>query len=304
MGMLEGKVAIVTGAGRGLGCSHALLMAQEGAKVVVNDLGSEYDGTSKASSPADSVVEEIKNAGGEAVANYESVVDFQGAKRIIDCAIDNFGKLDILVNNAGFIRPRMSFNMSEEEWDSVVDVHLKGTFNCGRWASVYFREQSKAGKLESGRIINTLSHAGLRGSAGQPNYGAAKAGTASLTMSWARELEKYKVTSNAIIPIARTRMTQMSGLSWAQEAPSGSQFDDKAPDNVSPLVVYLASDKAQDITGRVLAMWEGKLELFEPWKLTKSIDIGRRWTVRDIGERIHELGDLTIPQGVPLSLSE
>ena len=302
MGTLEGKVAIVTGAGRGLGRSHALLMAQEGARVVVNDLGSEYNGTGKASRPADSVVQEIEDAGGKAVANHESVVDFQGAKRIIDCAVDNFGKLDILVNNAGFIRPRMTFNMSEEEWDSVVDVHLKGTFNCGRWAAAYFREQSKEGKLKNGRIINTVSHAALRGSMGQPNYGAAKAGIASLTMTWAGELAKYNVTSNAIIPIARTRMTAMSGQTWAQEAPTEGKFDDKAPENVSPLVVYLASDQAQDITGRVLAMWEGKLELFEPWQLVKSIDIGRKWALKEIHERIRELGDLSRPGGIPLSL--
>jgi len=302
MGILEGKVAIVTGAGRGLGKSHAVAMASEGAKVVVNDLGSGFDGSGKASNFADEAIKEIRDAGGEAIANYESVVDFQGAKRIIDCAIESFGKLDILVNNAGFIRPKMTFNMSEEEWDTVVDVHLKGTFNCGRWASAYFREQSKTGKLANGRIINTASHAALGGSVGQPNYGAAKAGIISLTMTWARELEKYNVTSNAVIPIARTRMTEMSGQAWIKEAPPRGQFDPQSPDNASPLVVYIASDHSQDISGRVLAMWQGKLELFEPWQLAQSIDIGRKWTTEDIDRRIRELGDLSIPKGISISI--
>ncbi len=232
--------------------------------------------------------------GGSAVANFESVTDFDGAKRIIDCAVDNFGKLDILVNNAGFLRDRMTFNMTKEDWQAVVEVHLTGTFNCGRWACAYFREQSKAGKLQSGRIINTVSHAGLIGNPGQANYGAAKAGIAALTMIWAREMERFKVTCNAIAPMARTRLTQMTVR--FPEAPPEGQFDEYAPENVSPLVVYLASDQAQDITGRVLSIRGGKLELFSPWQLAKSIDIGRRWTVKEIAERIHELGDLSMPQ--------
>lgn len=285
-GALEGKVAVVTGAGRGLGRSHALLMAQEGAKIVVNDLGVESDGTGKATRPAEQVVKEIKKAGGEAVANYESVVDFQGAKRIIDCAVDNFGKLDILVNNAGFVRDRILFNMSEEEWDAVIAVHLKGTFDCTRWAASYFREQSKAGKLQSGRIINTSSHSGLIGNLGQGNYGAAKAGIAALTIIWAQELERFKVTCNAIAPMARTRMTETN----LGPAPTGKvQFDEYAPENISPLVAYLASDQAQNLTGRVFSIRGGKLESFQPWQIGKSIDIGRRWTVKEISERINEL---------------
>ena len=297
MGALDGKVAVVTGAGRGLGSCHALLMAQEGAKVVINDVGAELDGSGKATGPADEIVEKIKSAGGEAVVNYESVIDFQGAKRIIDCAIESYGKLDILVNNAGFLRDRMTFKMSEEEWDAVIAVHLKGTFNCGRWACAYFREQSKAGKLESGRIINTTSHAGLLGNAGQGNYGAAKAGIAALTIIWAREMEKYKVTCNAVCPMARTRMTSSTeGLrDMFGEKPAEGQWDEWAPDNVSPLVVYLASDQAQGITGRAIAAGGGKLELFLPWHVGNSIDIGRKWTVKEIGERIGELGDLSMP---------
>jgi NAD(P)-dependent dehydrogenase (short-subunit alcohol dehydrogenase family) len=298
MGILEGKVAIVTGAAHGLGKTHALLLAQEGAKVVVNDLGADVDGGGKASGPADDVIKEIEAAGGAAVANYESVIDFQGAKRIIDCAIDNFGKLDILVNNAGFLRERMTFNMSEEDWDSVVDVHLKGTFNCGRWACSYFREQAKAGKLEGGRIINTVSHAGLSGAPGQPNYSAAKGGIAILTMVWAREMAKYNFTSNALVPIGRTRMTNRSEnlQQMFAKAPEG-EFDKYDPANVSPIVAYLASDQAKDITGRLFSMRGGILEVFIPWQSGGVIDIGRRWTVEEIAKRIHELGDLSAPQG-------
>jgi len=299
MGMLDGKVAVITGAGRGLGKSHALLMAQEGAKIVINDIGSEWDGTGKATGPADDVVKEIKDAGGQAVSNFESVTDFQGAKRIIDCAIDNFGKLDILVNNAGFLRDKMTFNMSQEEWDAVIDVHLTGTFNCGRWACSYFREQGKAGKLQSGRIINTMSHAGLLGNAGQPNYASAKLAIGALTMVWAREMEKYKVTSNAIVPMARTRMTTQttSVAGMFGEAKEG-EFDEMAPENVSPLVAYLGSDHAQNITGRWLSIRGGKLELWLPPQFGKGIDIGRRWTPKEISERIGELGDLGMPAAV------
>ncbi len=296
MGALDGKVAVITGAGRGLGRSHALLMAEEGAKIVVNDLGGEWDGTGQASGPANDVVKEIKDAGGQAAANFESVTDFQGAKKIIDCAIDNFGKLDILVNNAGFLRDKMTFNMTEEEWDAVIAVHLKGTFNCGRWACAYFREQGKAGKLQSGRIINTMSHAGLLGNVGQGNYAAAKLGIGALTMVWAREMEKYNVTCNAVVPMARTRMTvQTPSLSvMFGERPEG-QFDDMAPENVSPLVAYLASDHAQNITGRWLSIRAGKLESWLSPQLSKAIDIGRRWTVKEITERVGELGDLSMP---------
>lgn len=298
MGVLDGKVAIVTGAGRGLGRSHALLLAKEGAKVVINDLGGEADGTGQSKSPADDVVSEIKNAGGEAIANYNSVSDFQTAKGIIDCAIDNFGKLDILVNNAGFLRDRMTFKMSEEEWDGVIAVHLKGTFNCGRWACGYFYEQSKAGNPINGRLINTVSHAGLGGNAGQLNYAAAKGGIASMTMVWGREMAKYNVTSNAIAPMARSRMTlgaQMTAQLMGEKPPEDGSFDTWAPENISPLVVYLASDAAQDITGRVFTVQGGKLQVFQPWTPGNFIDIGKKWTVKELDERIHELGDLSMP---------
>jgi len=295
MGMLEGKVAVITGSGRGLGRHHALLMAQEGAKIVVNDLGVEGDGEGKkVSGPADDVVKEIKDAGGEAVANYESVTDFDGAKRIIDCSVENFGKLDIFVNNAGFLRDRMSFKMSQEDWDSVVDVHLTGTFYCGRWAAAYFRDQSKAGTPVNGRIINTISHAGLIGNAGQANYAAAKAGIASLTLVWARELERYNVTSNAVAPMARTRLTAQDKSGFFAEVEEG-QFDEMAPENISPVVAYLASDKAQDISGHVFSTRGGRLELLENWKQGNAMDIGKKWTLADIDQKIRELGDLGIP---------
>jgi NAD(P)-dependent dehydrogenase (short-subunit alcohol dehydrogenase family) len=287
MGALEGKVAVVTGAGRGLGRSHALALAQEGAKVVVNDLGTELDGTGTSRAPADGVVNEIKESGGMAVASYENIADFQAAKRIIDCAIDNFGKLNILVNNAGFVRDKICFNMSEEEFDAVVGTHLKGTFNCSRWACAYFREQSKAGKLESGRIISTSSHSGLLGNVGQTNYGAAKAGVAAMTIIWSMEMARYNVTCNAIAPMARTRMTEVNIGPTPVEK---DVFDEFAPENISPLVVYLASDGAQNITGRVFSIRGGMLELFQPWQIAKSIDIGRRWTAEEISERMGEFG--------------
>jgi NAD(P)-dependent dehydrogenase (short-subunit alcohol dehydrogenase family) len=299
MGVLDGKVAIVTGAGRGLGRAHALALAAEGAKVVVNDLGGAADGSGKSQSPADDVVKEIKASKGDAVANYDSVTGFDSSKGIIDAAVKKFGKLDIMVNNAGFLRDRMTFKMSEEEFDSVIAVHLKGTFNCGRWASIYFYEQSKAGNTKiKGRIINTVSHAGLGGNAGQANYSAAKGGIASLTMVWGRELAKYGVTSNAVAPMARSRMTLGSDMTrgiMGEKPPADGSFDVWAPENLSPLVVYLASDQAADITGHIFTIMGGKVTLFMPWVLGKSVDIGKRWTAQELHKRIRELGDLTMP---------
>jgi len=293
--MLEGKVAVITGSGRGLGRSHALAMAAEGAKIVVNDLGGEWDGTGQAKGPADDVVKEIKAMGGDAVANFESVTDFDAAQRIIASAVKHFGKLDILVNNAGFLRDKMTFNMTKEEWDGVIQVHLTGTFNCGRHACTYFREQSKAGAPIKGRIINTMSHAGLLGNAGQANYASAKLGIGALTMVWAREMEKYGMTANAIVPMARTRMTtQTAGLGGMFEKKEGG-FDDMAPENVSPLVVYLASDAAQNINGRWLSIRGGMLESWLSPQLAKTIDIGRKWKPQEIAQRIKELGDLSLP---------
>ncbi len=281
MGILAGKVAIVTGAGRGIGRSEALLLAQEGAKVVVNDLGVELSGEGTNQRVADSVVQEIRKAGGDAVANYDNVSDFQAAKRIIDTAIGTFGKLDIVVNNAGIIRDRMIFKMSEEEFDAVIAVHLKGTFNCGRWACVYFREQRNGG-----RIINTTSAAGLVGNIGQTNYAAAKAGIAVMTLVWSMEMEKYGVTCNAIAPSARTRMTESTF--GEMEADEGG-FDFASPDNIAPLVAYLASDDAQGISGKVFGVQGGDIEIYQVWQAHKSISKDGRWSVGELRERIHEL---------------
>src|SRR5436189_1686910 len=206
--LLDGKVAIITGAGRGIGREHALLMAQHGAKIVVNDLGAHFDGTGQpTATPAQEVVAEIKKKGGQAIANGDSVADFKAAKRIVQCAIDTFGKLNILVNNAGILRDRMIFNMAEDEWDAVIGVHMKGTFNCTRHACEYWREQHKLGNILNGRVINTSSDSGLLGNAGQVNYGPAKAAVATLAIIVDAEMQKYGVTANAIAPMARTRLT-------------------------------------------------------------------------------------------------
>jgi len=237
--------------------------------------------------------------GGDAVANFESVTNFEGAQKIIESAVKHFGKLDILVNNAGFLRDKMTFNMTKEEWDAIIEVHLTGTFNCGRHACAYFREQSKAGAPIKGRIINTMSHAGLLGNAGQANYASAKLGIGALTMVWGREMEKYSMTANAIVPMARTRMTtQTAGLGGMFEKKEGA-FDDMAPENVSPLVVYLASDAAQGINGRWLSIRGGKLESWLSPQLAKTIDLNRKWKPQEIAQRIKELGDLSLP---PMSL--
>lgn len=296
MGILDGKVAIVTGAGAGLGRSHALALAEEGAKLVINDLGTEWDGSGNASAgPADNIVKEITDAGGEAIANYASVADFQGTKQMIDDAVAKFGRLDIVVNNAGILRDKMTFNMAEEEWDLVIAVHLKGTFNVGKWAITYWREQAKAGNQINGRIINTISHAAIIGSPGQPNYSSAKGGIAVLTAVWAREMEKYGITSNAVCPMARTRMTvQTDKYGMFAEVPE-DQFDGMAPENISPLVAYLASDQAQDITGHIFSIRGGNLELFTSWQVAKKIDIERKWTVGELHDQIRTLGDLGMP---------
>lgn len=298
MGMLDGKVAAVTGSGRGLGKSHAIAMAKEGAKIIVNDLGVEWDGTGqKVATPADEVVEEIKAAGGDAVANYNSVTEFDGAKGIIDTAVEKFGKLDILVNNAGFLKDKITFKMTAEEWDAVVKVHLYGTFNTGRWAIAYFRDQNKAGSPIKGRIINTVSHAGLFGNAGQANYSAAKGGIASLTMVWARELERIGGTCNAIAPMARTRMTMSTEATAPMFAKpeDEAKFDAMAKENISPLVAYLGTDQAQDITGHIFSIRGGRLELFNPWQIANTIDIEKQWTIGEIDQKIRDLGELGMP---------
>ena len=259
----EGRVAIVTGAGRGIGRCHALALAHQGAKVVVNDLGGTIDGTGGGSlTPAQEVVEEIRSLGGEAIANGESVSSFEGAKRMIDAAVDAFGRLDILVNNAGILRDRLLVNMTEAEWDAVIDVHLKGTFAPARHAGAYWREQSKAGNDVDGRIINTSSVSGIYGNVGQTNYGAAKAGIAAFTIIASRELARFGVTVNAVAPIALTRMTE--GLGGNVEL-TDEERDARGPHWVSPIVTWLASPEAKHVTGRVFEASSGILGIAEGW---------------------------------------
>ena len=259
--LCEGKIAIVTGAGRGIGREHALSLASQGAKVVVNDLGGNIDGSGGDLSPAEQVVQEIKGMGGEAVANGDSVSDWAGAERLINTAIETFGDLNIVVNNAGILRDRMLFSMSEAEWDAVINVHLKGTFAPTRFACVYWREQSKAGKPVSGRIINTTSVSGIYGNPGQTNYGAAKAGIASFTNIAALEMARYGVTVNAVAPVALTRLTE--GLGPAPE--SDEDREKRSPRWIAPIVTWLASDEAAEVTGRIFEASGDVLAVSEGW---------------------------------------
>jgi NAD(P)-dependent dehydrogenase (short-subunit alcohol dehydrogenase family) len=283
MGALDGKVAVVTGAGRGIGRGEALLLASEGAKVVVNDLGGARQGEGADKTPAQEVADEIIAGGSEAVANYDDVASWSGAEGLIAQAVEAFGRLDILVNNAGILRDGMSFNLSEEDWDNVIRVHLKGHFAPSRFAAVYWREQSKAGQPVAGRIINTSSESGLFGNAGQSNYAAAKAGIASMTIVLARELQKYGVTVNAIAPRARTRLTDtVAGADQLMAAKEG-QFDAWHPDNMAPLIGFLASDAAADVSGQVFVMWGDSVYLMRGWSLANELAAGgKRWTVEDL----------------------
>jgi NAD(P)-dependent dehydrogenase (short-subunit alcohol dehydrogenase family) len=259
--LCEGRVAIVTGAGRGIGREHAISLARHGAKVVVNDLGGNVDGTGGDLSPAEQVVEEIKAMGGEAVANGDSVASWEGAQRLINTAVETFGDLHAVVNNAGILRDRVLVNMTEEEWDAVIAVHLKGTFAPARWAAAYWREQTKAGRRVSGRIINTTSVSGIYGNMGQTNYGAAKAGIASFTNIAALELARYGVTVNAVAPIALTRMTE--GLGPAPETDEEREM--RSPRWIAPIVTWLASEQSAGVTGRVFEASGQFLAVAEGW---------------------------------------
>jgi NAD(P)-dependent dehydrogenase (short-subunit alcohol dehydrogenase family) len=261
VGICDGRVCIVTGAGRGIGREHSLMLAEQGAKVVVNDIGGEMDGSGRSSGPAQDVVDEIVAAGGEAVVNGDDISTWDGAERLVQQAVDHFGRLDVLINNAGILRDRMLANMTEAEWDAVIAVHLKGTFGPARHAAAYWREQTKAGEPVDGRIINTSSPSGIYGNVGQTNYGAAKAGIAAFTVIAAKELSRYGVTVNAIAPAALTRMTENLGMGQADDLTKAML----SPRWIAPIVTWLASSESADVTGRVFDVTGQALSVAEGW---------------------------------------
>ncbi len=283
----KGRVVIVTGAGRGIGREHALELARQGAKVVVNDLGVTNSGEANGAGPADEVVEAIRDMGGEAVANGADVADWQQAEDLVRQAIDTFGRLDVVVNNAGFVRDRMFVSCSEEEWDAIIRVHLKGHFCVSRHAAAYWRGQVKAGEPVHARIINTSSGAGVLGSVGQSSYSAAKAGIATLTLVQAAELGRYGVTANAICPIARTRMTE-GAFGDAMKKPDEG-FDVNDPSNVAPFVAWLASEQSKDVTGRIWEVFGGVITVFDGYRREQSLDIGKRWEATEVGPAVQSL---------------
>ena len=292
MGLLDGKVAIITGAGRGLGREEALAMAKEGCNLLINDLGGSFDGSGE-TKIADEVAEKCQKLGVKAIGNYDSVSDFNKAKAMIDRAISEFGRLDIVVNNAGILRDRMIYNMAEDEWDAVIAVHMKGTFNMCRHASAYFRDETKKNPKTKnfGRIINTSSDAGLLGNSGQANYGGAKAAIAAMTLILSQELKKY-ATVNCIVPQARTRLTTDATPKFAEIMSKKNEggFDIFHPANVAPIVVYLASDQAKKINGEVFRIIGDKIWLLRGWHSVNRIDNeGKAFTANLIAERIKEL---------------
>src|SRR5437764_9174843 len=290
MGALDGRVASIIGAGRGIGREHALLFASEGAKVVVNDLGGAMDGAGDDRTPAQQVVDEIKAMGGEAIANADNVADWEGGQRLINAAVEAFGDLHILINNAGILRDRVLVNMTEAGWDAVIHVHLKGHFVPTRWAAAYWREQSKAGKEVKASVINTSSTSGLIGNAGQANYGAAKAGLGAFTVIAAQELPRYGVRVNGIAPAARTRLTEATpGLGEIVAPPTdASRFDVWDPANISPLVAYLATEDCP-ATGKMFFVQGGTVKLFQNWTMTDGIEKDDRWTVAELESAMKDL---------------
>jgi 3-oxoacyl-[acyl-carrier protein] reductase len=287
MGMLEGKTAIVTGAGRGIGREEALLLAAEGARVIVNDVGAAVTGEGGDRSPAQQTVDDIKAAGGEAAINADDVSSWTGARQLVQQAVDAWGQLDILVNNAGILRDKMSFNMEESDWDDVIRVHLKGHFAMSHFASLHWRGRSKAGESVTGRIVNTASESGLFGNAGQANYAAAKAGIAAMTIVLARELKNYGVTVNAISPRARTRMTE--NLFGEMAKPGEGGFDAFAPENVAPLVAFLASDDAADVSGQNFVVFGGSVWVMEGWRAAGNVTREGRWSPKELADAKSQL---------------
>ena len=287
-GICAGRVVAVTGAARGLGRAHALEFARQGAAVVVNDLGVQLDGSGRDSGPAAEVAAEIRATGGKAVVDGADVSDWEQARELVQRAVDTFGRLDVLVNNAGVVRDRMLVNLSEQEWDDVVRVHLKGHAATMRHAAEHWRQQAKSGQDVDARIINTCSGAGLQGSIGQSNYAAAKAGIAALTINTAAELARYGITVNAIAPSARTRMTE-DVFADAMSRPEDGEFDAMAPENVAPLVAWLGSAESADITGRVFEVEGGLVRIATGWRHGAARDAGRRWSANELGPVVRDL---------------
>jgi NAD(P)-dependent dehydrogenase (short-subunit alcohol dehydrogenase family) len=287
-------VVIVTGAARGIGREHALAFAKEGARVVVNDIGVELDGTGGGSGPAGEVVQQIRDEGGEAIVNGADVSDWAQTGAAVAQALETFGRLDIVVNNAGFVRDRMFVSCSEEEWDAIIQVHLKGHFCLARHAAEHWRNQSKAGETVDARIINTSSGAGLQGSIGQSSYSAAKAGIATLTLIQAAELGRYGITSNAIAPSARTRMTE-GVFEDMMKKPGDDSFDAMDPGNVSPLVVWLGSAESKDVTGQIFEVSGGEISVGDGWRTGPKVDKGARWAPDEVGAAVSDLLQKAVP---------
>lgn len=286
VGICEGRVVVITGSGRGIGRGHALEFAAQGAKVVVNDNGGEVDGSGRAAGPADEVVAEIKAMGGEAIANTDDCTSDDGARNLIHTAIDTFGRLDVLVNNAGNLRDRVLANMTGEEWDAVMRVHLRGTYAPSHVAAQYWRDLTKAGEPVDARIISTSSGSGLFGNPGQANYAAAKAGIAAFTLVAAKELVRYGVTVNAIAPAARTRMTAPLGMG-ADHAEGSFHWTD--PENVAPLVVWLGSPESKGVTGQVFEVMGGRIGVVEGWRRGPFVDSADRWDPASLGPVVADL---------------
>ena len=299
MGALDGRVAVITGAGRGLGREHALLLAAEGARVVVNDLGGGPDGSGSDATPAQQVADEIRAAGGEAVANGDDITSAAGAQRLVEQAISEFGALHVLVNNAGILRDRTIVNMTDDEWDDVIKVHLRGHFMPLRAAARYWREQSKAGVNLQPSLINTTSTSGLYNNPGQANYGAAKTGIATLTIIAQRELGRYGVKANAIAPAARTRLTLATpGITESILHAPEEGFDPMDPANVSPFVAYLATADCP-IQGRVFFVAGGGIHLFQPFAIIDGISKDGKWTVAELAPQAGRLAGVPFELGQP-----
>lgn len=285
-GICSGRVVLVTGAGRGIGRGEAIEFARQGARVVVNDLGGAPDGSGASGGPAEQVVREIREHGGEAVANTDDVSSLEGAQRMIATAVQSFGGLDVVVNNAGILRDRMLVNMTPEDWDAVINVHLRGTYAIGHTAAAYWREQSKAGAQPDARLITTASASGLFGNVGQTNYGAAKAGIASFSVIAAKELARYGVTVNSIAPGALTRLTEGLGT---DRPPAVDGFDPSHADNIAPLVVWLGSPESAGVTGKVFTVTGGHIGVAEGWAVQQEIDKGGRWDPAELGPIVTDL---------------